>query len=54
MIQLNGFPRSHNVERVAIALAHKGLPTQVTLRGGDHRRLEAWLGRMAGHPQVPV
>lgn len=23
-------------------------------RGGDHRRLETWLGRMAGHPQVPV
>jgi len=51
MIRLYGFPRSLNVERVAIALAHKDLPTEVTAIDPADRTT---VREISGQDLVPV
>lgn len=51
MIRLYGFPLSLNTERVALALAHKGLPTEVVaVDPGDRGPVR----RVSGQDLVPV
>ncbi|MGH7563411.1 MAG: glutathione S-transferase family protein [Gemmatimonadota bacterium] len=51
MIRLYGFPLSLNTERVALALAYKGLPTEVVAVDPDDRTS---VRRISGQDLVPV
>ncbi len=51
MIRLYGFLLSLNTERVALALAHKGLPTEVVAVDRDDRTP---VRRVSGQDLVPV
>lgn len=51
MIRLFGFPLSLNTERVALALAHKGLPTEVVVVDPADR---SPVRRVSGQDLVPV